>query len=282
MKQFLTRAQVAAADGFELAATVYDVPDSDTLVLVNSATAVPQTFYRHFASYLADQGLRTITFDYRGTGDSRPPSLRGFKALMRDWADLDMRAMLEWADETYSPGRLVGVGHSFGGQAAGMLDNGERYDGLVTMSAQSGYWRIQGGSEPLKVGLAVWVLIPLLTRLFGFFPWSRLGASEDLPRGVALEWAGWARNPLYLRGDPTLPLDRFNDFNAPVLAYSFDDDNWGRPEAVDAMMSAYPNLERRHVVPAKRGLSTLGHFGYFRPGREGLWDELVEWINALP
>ena len=41
-------------------------------VLINSATAVPRKVYRGFAGYLARRGAAVLTYDYRGTGDSRP------------------------------------------------------------------------------------------------------------------------------------------------------------------------------------------------------------------
>ena len=112
-------------------------------------------------------------------------------------------------------------------------------------------------------------------------PWSWVSSAEDLPKHVALEWSGWCRNRNYLLGDDTLPLDRYQRFDAPVLAYSFDDDNWGTARAVDAMMSAYPNLERRHAVPTDYGLEAIGHFGYFRPQAKALWSEGLAWLEAL-
>ena len=41
---------------------------------------MPLRIYRGFASYLAGRGCAVLTYDYRGTGDSRPTSLAGFKA----------------------------------------------------------------------------------------------------------------------------------------------------------------------------------------------------------
>jgi predicted alpha/beta hydrolase len=77
---------VAARDGYPLAATVF-TPEGTPhgAVLVASATAVPRKIYRGFASYLAERGFAALTLDYRGIGGSRPPSLRGFRARMRDW-----------------------------------------------------------------------------------------------------------------------------------------------------------------------------------------------------
>lgn len=97
---------------------------------------------------------------------------------------------------------------------------------------------------------------------------------------VALEWARWCRDPRYLLGDDTLPLERYGRFTAPVLAYSVEDDDWGTREAVDAMMGAYPNLERRHLEPAEAGPESIGHFGYFRPRGQPLSDEAIDWLDA--
>lgn len=216
------------ARGHLLAASVFESPGSNTAVLVNAATGVPRQFYRHFAAYLRDHGWTVVTYDYRGIGGSAPPSLRGFGARMRDWALIDMPAVIDWLSARFQMRRLFVVGHSFGGQAIGLIEQPERISAMVGVSAQSGYWGVQGGAEKYRARFAVTVMIPVLSRLFGYFPWSRFAAGEDLPAGVALEWARWCRNRDYLLGDATLPLERYDDFAAPILAYSIEDDDWAR------------------------------------------------------
>lgn len=282
MTTTVTSHSFGASDGFQLSASVFTpTRASGDVVLVNSATAVPQGFYRRFAAFLAEAGYLTVTYDYRGIGESRPASLRGFRAAVRDWALLDMDGALEWIRDRYAPTRLFTVGHSVGGQVTGLLDHPERIDGMVTMSSQSGYWRLQGGFQKPMVGLHVHVTLPLLAHLFGYAPWSRISKAEDLPRDVALEWSRWCRDRRYLLGDATLPLERFGRFAAPVLAYSFDDDDWGTVRAVDAMMEAYPNVERRHRTPADLGMSSIGHMGAFRAEAVTLWREVVAWFEVI-
>lgn len=271
--------RVAAADGYALAATLFSSGDDGTVVLVNSATGVPRRFYQRFASFIREHGWSAVTYDYRGIGDSRPQSLRGFAASMHEWAFLDMTAMVEWVDRKLSPKRLFVIGHSFGGQTPGMIGNAQRIDAMVGVSAQSGYWGAQGGREPQRVRFIVTVAIPLLSRLVGYFPWSWFARGADLPKGVALEWARWCRKPNYLLDDATLPLANYRAFNAPILAYSIDDDDWGTAQAVDDMMRAYPNVTRRHLVPAEHGLQRLGHLGFFREGSEPLWRETIAWLE---
>lgn len=272
--------QIVAADGYPLAATIYPGHDGGTVVLVNSATAVPRYFYRRIAHYLQEYGWTVLTYDYRGIGGSAPRTLRGFGARISDWALLDMSATVDWIGRELSPERLFAIGHSYGGQTIGMIGNAARVDALVGVSAQSGYWGVQGGNEPAKVRFIVTVAIPVLARLVGYFPWSWFGSGVDLPKGVALEWARWCRSPNYLLDDDELPVERFRSFAAPVLAYSIDDDNWGTAKAVDAMMRAYPDVTRRHIRPDDYALDRLQHMGFFREGSEPIWRETVEWLDA--
>ncbi len=272
--------RIPARDGYALAATLYrPTGEARGAVIVSSATAVPRRFYRHFATELSGAGYAVITYDYRGIGDSAPESLKGFEGRTRDWGLIDMAGVIDWAVEELALPRLFLVGHSVGGQVAGLLDNADKVDGLVTVSAQSGYWALQGGEQKWLAGFHMHVTFPLLTRLVGYMPWSWLGNALDLPKGPALEWSRWCRDPDYLLGDETLPLERFARFEAPVLAYSIGDDKWGTVPAVNAMMSAYPNVERRHIEPAEHGMTAIGHFGYFRPAAQPLWGDTIDWLD---
>lgn len=267
-------------DGLPLAATLTGDPSSSTLVVVNSAMAVPRRYYRHFANALALRGHAVLTWDYRGIGGSRPRgSMRGFPALARDYVLKDMEAVVDWA-RARKPSRLFLVGHSLGGQLAGMLADPGDIDGMVTFSSQSGYWKLQAREQKLVVAFHQHVTLPGLSTLFGYMPWSLVAAAEDIPKGVAMEWARWGRHPDYLLGDHTLPLERYRKFKAPVLAFSIEDDTWGTARAVDAMMRAYPNVERRHITLAASGMTRIGHFGYFRPESRGLWDEAFAWMDV--
>jgi predicted alpha/beta hydrolase len=268
------------AGGYPLAASLFEASDADTVVVVNSATGVPRQFYKHFAAYLRDRGWSALTYDYRGVGGSAPASLRGFDARMRDWALVDMPAVIDWVSAGLAPRRIFPIGHSFGGQALGLVPNAGRITAAIGVSSQSGYWKLQGGREKRRALVAVTVVIPLVTRLVGYFPWSAFAAGEDLPKGVALEWAGWCRSPRYLLDDASLPLGRYAKFDAPILACSVDDDDWGTPASVEAMMRAYPNVTTRHLVPAEYGLEKLGHMGWFRKGSERIWDEAMAWLDS--
>jgi predicted alpha/beta hydrolase len=269
---------IPARDGYPLAARIFG-GQTDRVVVISSATAVPQRFYRHFAGALAEAGFTAATYDYRGIELRSPAGLQRLDASARDWALKDLPGVVDWVAEELQPDRILIVGHSFGGQVAGMYDHPDRVDGMVTMSAQSGHWRLQGGEQKLVVWLHTHLTLPLLSRILGYMPMKAVGAGENLPAGVAREWARWCRHPDYILGDPSLPLERYQSFTAPVLAYSIGDDKWGTPRSVDAMMRAYPEVERRHLEPGDFGLEAIGHLGFFRPGSEVLWRDAIGWLD---
>ncbi len=270
--------RIPARDGYPLAASVFGSgPDA---VVLNSATAVPRHYYRAYAEALAAEGYTVVTYDYRGIGESRTGPLRGFGATVADWALLDMAAVVDHAAASFAPRSLFLVSHSVGGQIAGLLDNASLVHGMVTVSSQSGYWRYQGRGQRLPVAVHTRLTLPVLARTLGYVPWSRFSSAQDLPAGVALQWSRWCRDARYVMSDTTLPLERYADFTAPVLAYSVEDDAWGSARSVDAMMSAYPSVERRHLHPRDHGLERLGHFGFFRRESHTVWDETFEWLAA--
>ena len=76
---FIDDITLPGADGYLLGATLFLPRGAKShAVLINSATAVPRKIYKGFAGYLARRGCAVLTYDYRGTGDSRQQSLVGY------------------------------------------------------------------------------------------------------------------------------------------------------------------------------------------------------------
>ena len=122
-----TEQTIPALDGFSLSATLFTPSGlghrARPFIIISSATAVPQAYYAKFAHYLAEQGHQCVTYDYRGIGGSRPASLRGFEARMRDWGEQDLAGVLDWVAKKYPDRPIYNVGHSGGGFLAGLAHN---------------------------------------------------------------------------------------------------------------------------------------------------------------
>ena len=76
------------------------------------------------------------------------------------------------------------MAHSAGGQLLGLARNSDRVAAMLMISAPSGYWRLWKGRQRLLIGLLWFVLMPVMTRLVGYFPGRRMGLGVDLPPGV--------------------------------------------------------------------------------------------------
>ena len=283
-----TAVRIPARDGYALSGTVY-APDASPAayptVVIASATAVRRRYYDAFARWLSARRFRVVTFDYRGIGDSRPPRLRGFAARMCDWGELDLAGVVDWASGQWPASPLRLVGHSVGGQLVGFVEHVDRLDAVLSVCSQSGYWRFwPRGPNAIRMALNWYLLIPGVARSVGYVP-GWLGIGEDLPAGVAREWAAWGRRPRYLLDGFPERAARFARYCGPWRAYSISDDPYAPRAAVEALLAFYTRarVEHVHLTPAELGVEAIGHFGFFRERfRETLWTSAAEWLAGRP
>jgi len=274
--------QLQTKDGFRLAARVYETRGLvHGVALVVPAMAIKQNFYADFANWLAAQGLETITFDFRGIGDSAPPSLRGFEADILTWARQDAAAVLAFARQRAAGRPLLWVGHSLGGQILAMTPGNELLDAAVTIACGSGYWR--ENAYPLRRwSWWLWhVIVPVATTICGYFPGKRLRMVGDLPRGVIEQWSRWCRNPDYAAGAEGESMRAaYRAPTLPMLSISFTDDEYMSERNIASLHGFYENAQRtmRRLAPDAAGQTHIGHFGYFRRDiGSRLWPSMLEW-----
>lgn len=275
------RVEFPARDGLALGGTLFrPASPAGGALQIQAAAGVPQQYYAKFAAYLAGRGFTVLSFDYRGIGRSRSARLRGMRARMRDWPLLDAAGAFDFLERAAPGERLMVVGHSIGGVSTALLPQAARLAAVLMVGAQSGYWRNWPPLHRPGIWLAVHVAIPLLTRIVGYLPSSRLGFGEDLPKDVALEWARWCRHPRYLVGALNAS-EAFARFAAPLRAYVADDDAFAPPRAAAALLELYSGAhpELRAISPRDVGVDRIGHFGFFRERfRETLWREAADWL----
>ena len=119
---------------------------------------------------------------------------------MSDWAALDVTAAVAWMRDRYTSLPLNYVGHSFGGQALGLLPNNTEVSRALLIAAQAGYWKLMASPERYRVyAMMNFVGMPL-TRLIGYAP-GWIGLGEDLPKGVFLQWVKWVMSKRYMFDD---------------------------------------------------------------------------------
>jgi predicted alpha/beta hydrolase len=273
---------IPARDGVPLAADGFGLERGAPIAIVAGATGVPRAYYRRFASHLAAHGFGVLTFDYRGIAGSASEEVNG-RATMAAWGEEDMSGVIAWIRERYAPRTLSVVGHSVGGQILPLADGATEIDAIYLVAAQSGYWRLWEGTQRATTWLYWHAVIPLTLRVAGRLPSRVIGGGEDVPLGVAEQWARWGRSPDYILSHSPEVAARFASIVAPVRAIHFDDDFFAPPRAVNELLSFYRRADKsaRVVCASDLGVRSIGHFGFFRerPGRP-LWDDTVEFLRG--
>lgn len=273
--------KMRASDGYELSVRQFDAPSPKGIIVVASATGVPQRFYQKFALFAVEQGYSVVTFDYRGIGDSAPSTLKGFEMDYRDWAQQDLNGVVAHVATLALPVYLVG--HSYGGHAIGLMDNHKHVTAAYTFGTGAGWHGWMPKSEQVKVNLMWHVIAPVLTRVQGYLGWSALGMGEDLPLGVYKQWKRWCGFPNYFFQDPEYPglNQKFAQVTMPIKAVNSIDDKWAMPASRDAFMPYYRNakLECVDLDPKTVNIQGIGHMGYFFGGARSLWDDVFAFFD---
>lgn len=285
---------VIASDGYPLAATLWrperDAPAS-RYVAISAGAGIPARYYDRFAAWLADRGIPTLTYDYRGIGASAPRSLKGFEASVEEWGSKDCAAVLDSLSARFPGAAAAVLGHSIGGFVTGLSPVGPRIERLALVGTHTGYWRDYAPKVRLPMFVAWHLAMPVVARSLGYVPARRFGLPEDLPAGVARDWAR-RRHPdpwWYLKRPDGSPdeeriaevVARFDAFRAETLVVSLVDDPFATPQATARIAALFRNcsIRERRVDPRAEGLPPVGHFGFFRSRmRETLWPVVGDFL----
>lgn len=270
-------------------------------VIINPATSVRARYYARFAAYLHQHGFDVLTYDYRGIGESRPARLRGFQASWLDWGRLDFEAALGFVVNQSPSQPIYVVGHSVGGFLIGLAPSSNRIARIFTMGSQYAYWRDYAPHLRWRMYLKWHVFMPMVSKLFGYFPGKRLGWVEDTPLGVVQDWSAlkpriedmWREAPHRLNDDALQTLlNQFSGVKANTLAVSVGDDEFATQSAIQRLLSYYTASSRTHlhIDPAQLGSTpvghhSIGHFGFFHSQFEKrLWHIPLHWLcnGCLP
>ncbi|HEY3077398.1 MAG TPA: alpha/beta hydrolase [Burkholderiales bacterium] len=287
------RLQLRAADGCQIGAVFYAGlrPRSPRRVAVLHAGAgIPALRYRRFARFLAEWGIPVLTYDYRGIGLSRPRELRGFQATIEDWAELDSAAAIAWLRERFPHDEILGISHSIGCLSLGGAPNAAEQSRIILVGAHTGYYGDYHPLYRLPMAFAWHGLMPAITRWFGYFPADRLGLGEDLPAGMALEWAERRRPELGPNAaEPAQErrrqlLDQCAALQCPAIAISISDDAFATVQGTKRMLSYFPRLSSAELLvftPRDAQVRRIGHFGFFRRAvGMALWPRLLAHLDT--
>jgi predicted alpha/beta hydrolase len=256
------------------------------IIQIHSGLGIPQEFYSNFAIFLTKNGYTTLTFDYRGIGKSKPKTLKGFDATLRDFGYKDMTGVFTWVIENYPNDKKIIVAHSMGGQLIGLMKNNEKIDQLFLIGASTGYWKDMTKPYNWKVFPIWYLFVPISTFLFGYAVSKRIKQGEDLPKRVALEWKKWCTNPNYFENEfgKTLSPLYFDKITIPIKSIQISDDPIANKITSNKLLKYYKNAEIfiDRISTKELNVKKIGHFGFFsRKFKQTLWFKLIRDIDNL-
>lgn len=277
--------KIKARDSYPLTATHWKNPDPKSIVAINAGTCIKRGFYHRFATWLHQQNIDVLTYDYRGVGDSRPDNLKGFEASILDWAKLDIAGVIDWMVTKYPSQKRVIVGHSMGGQVIGLSDNINQLDLLIPVAASYGNWQNYTRSHKIKVGINWATLFPVLTWWYGYFPASNYDMGEDWPKGVSKNWQSWGRRRIphsEILNRRKIP-HHYQSTKIPIKAYFTADDMMATAKTIPHFKYDFANADLSIVTlhPEDFGISKIGHMGMFSPKSIQFWERILVDIEGL-
>lgn len=259
-------------------------------MIINPATSVRCRYYFRFAVYLFERGFDVIVYDYRGIGESRPETLRGFDTCWIDWGYLDFDAVLKYADRSFPGQPIYVVAHSVGGFVLGFAKSNHLIQRIFMVGAQYAYWGDYASGAKLRMFVKWHMVMPLITSLFGYFPGKRLGWLEDTPKGVVWNWVfsrkrfedTWTGRESIRYPDKSALMKQFLAITASTLAVSVTDDEFGTISAVERLLKYFGHSPRTHLRISPKSIAepSIGHFNFFNIRFENkLWQIPLTWLE---
>lgn len=281
--------KITVQENDSLAATFFAANAETKLnrsVIVGPAAAVSQTYYQGFCEYLADAGFDVMSFDFRGVGQSKTRHIREYRDIgFLAYAEYDYPEVVNTMLEKFPDQKLFIVGHSVGGWMPALTKISGKIDGLITVAALSGYWRLIAKPDRYLHWLAWYFIAPVAIKIYGYWPgWA--GMKADTSAALGLDFAHWAKKPGFVFDEPRInATEHANRFLGHLHLFQIADDSWGTPDAVKAVHDRYPNSKSRTievVEPKKFGIPFIGHFNFFRSAhRDTLWALVLKRLNGF-
>jgi predicted alpha/beta hydrolase len=248
-------------------------------IVIASAMGVTQAYYQPIANWLTEQGFCVLTFDCRGIGESENQYLKANQCDVLDWATQDYSAALQFVLDTDLTSPIYWLGHSLGGQVFPLVDNIEQVKKVITVSSGTGYWKHNAPTLRKKAPLFWYLIMPLSTSLFGYFPGKRMGIIGDLPKRVMYQWRRWCLHPEYCVGvESETVKTKFQHIDVPLVSITFSDDEMLSLTNMRDLhaLFGHENKSLKQVHPKEVGEKRIGHLGFFREKfKHNLWPKLL-------
>lgn len=251
------------------------------LLLLLPALGIPARFYRRLAAGLAEENVTVAVLEQRGNGESPYRPGDGSQFGLKDYLD-DIAAATDWlkADDPDMP--LYIGGHSLGGHMATLAVAAAPadYAGVVHLACGFPYY----GDYPYPArGMVrtMIALIPLATRLLGYFPGTWFGFGDREYGGLMRDWRHWARDGRYDIPGFDGSEAALADYPGRVVSIAFERDRMATDAAVERSRAVYAAADMaRFKLGSKEQGTHLGHIDWAK-APAGTIAALADWFGAV-
>ncbi|AFK03483.1 alpha/beta hydrolase-like protein [Emticicia oligotrophica DSM 17448] len=285
----MQKLKIRCEDGVELAAILLEPEEPKAVVQLWVGTGAKKEFYIPFAKFLVEHSYAVCTFDYRGTCESAPASLKDCTYNYIEYGTQDMPAVLDFLDKKYPSLPKLLLGHSVGGMNFGLMHNYQKLSGVVAVGSGSGYWRNMPLGYRLQTLFFFYIFRPISVALTGYVAAKRFGIMEDLPRNIVKDWADWCSKPDYFWDEKffqkSVPQGHYHELSFPIAHFWASDDPIANERNVPLLLKHFKTdkgLTSEKLVPAELGVKKIDHFGFFkRQFRDTIWLKILEKLEKM-
>ncbi len=275
---------IQCEDGVELKGTIFTQNSGNEhgVVIISNAFGITRSFYKQFAKFLSHNNFIVLTFDFRGTGDSKS-GIDSKELRLEDWGRKDIHTAIEYANSITDSNKIYLVGHSVAGQLFCLAQNCEILAGAIVVGAGFPHWTRWPFPRKLVMLFFFSILIPILGFGRKQFPTRMLRLSnEDLPVSLVSRWGAFSKEKDYVTASKFgLDTDCYRKISIPILSYGFDDDTYAPHKAIKRFHEALPksNIADEFLIAKKIHSKGVGHFGFFKKNCGSyLWPKMLKWL----
>ncbi|MEM1136282.1 MAG: alpha/beta fold hydrolase [Bacteroidota bacterium] len=279
--------RIKCNDEVELGAILLVPEMPEGVIQFNCGTGAKKEFYLSFLKFLAKNGFICCLWDYRGSGDSAPTSLKNCNYRFSDYGMKDMPSVKYYLQQKYPNLPFFILAHSAGGQQIGLMHDLTGIQGMICFAVSVGYpWYMPLGYRLLTL-FFFYLFTPVSIFLKGYVDAKRFNIMEDLPKNVALEWRDWCSKPNYLFDKnfmgKSIPKGNFENYTFPIQVFWTSDDPISNKKSIPTFwkhLNSNQGIQIKEVAPKNYQQKYIGHFGFFKKKmKDNLWKETLQQLN---
>ena len=254
---------------------------SKYVIIIFPAMGVRGSYYEILAKEIAEAGMEVVTTDLRGFGNSsiRPRSKIDFG--YHEMLEQDYVSILGEVKTIFPNKKIIALGHSLGGQLASLFEakKPNSFDGLIFIACCSVYYKGWGSKQ--YPALLMTQFYNFVSVLLGYFPGKTIGFAGTAAKTVMSDWSSQSRTGKYI-----LENDEFNyeaalrKVNTPILAISFQADNYAPRKSVEYLIDKIGTNEKKEYIYLKSDDPRNEKFDHFNwvKNPKGIVRMIEKWV----